>query len=161
MRGPQDRVRPVDDDARDLRARWMPRRRNRDRYDRTRLVDQAVPFGRCFVAQHCPGTRAEQSRPEHRFPGRIAGESGIYATMQVLPAATAHSAAHGVERQAGSRALAAGNSTGLVSQLRRRWFGGHELIVTAGRCADLSAPEPVDNSARGCLLVDNELRLPG
>src|SRR5262249_60251063 len=96
MPGPQDRVRPVDDDARNLRASRMPERRDRDRYDRTGLVDQAMPFGRRFVAQYRPGTSAEQARPEHRFPGRIAGESGIHATMQMLPAATAHSAAHRV-----------------------------------------------------------------
>jgi hypothetical protein len=59
MSTPQDRIRPVDDDALGLRLQGMPGRWDRDRDDRTWLIDQAMSFSRRLMAENRAGTGAK------------------------------------------------------------------------------------------------------
>jgi len=113
MSGPQDCIRPVDDDALDLRLQGVPGRWDRDRYDRTWFVYQAMPFSRRLMAKNCAGTGAKQGGPQNRLPGRVSREGGINPALQPLPAATTRTVAHRVWSDAGFGALAPGDQISL------------------------------------------------
>jgi hypothetical protein len=123
--GPQDGIRPVDDDVRDLRPRWAPRRWDRDGDDRTWLIDQAVPLGCCLVAQYRIGSGPEQGGPEQSLPRWIPREGRVYASLKPLPAATAHSVAHRVRIDADHGALSTGNGVCLTGKSLFREHGAH------------------------------------
>ena len=154
----QDRVRPVDEDPRDLRPRRRSRQGNGNDDERTRLVDQAVPFGCCLMAQDRTRTGAEQRSPECRLAGRLAGEGGIDAALESLPAATSHTAAYRVRRNATPRGLTAGYRTTLKCQqvngsiMHVAW---HAVTVPNTLSIGQQRPKPVDNSDRRRLSVDN------
>src|SRR5512142_154364 len=60
MPGPQDGVRPVNDNALDLRLCGVPRHRNRDRDGKAWLVDETVPLGCRLVTENRAWPGAQQ-----------------------------------------------------------------------------------------------------
>ncbi len=94
----------------------VPGRRDRDNDDRTRRVEQAVPLSGGLMAENGIRPGAEQRGPEHRLPGGVAGEGGVHAALQPLPAAAAHPAAHYARANASHGGLAAGNGLALGCQ---------------------------------------------
>jgi len=68
------------------------------------------------MAQDRTRTGAEQRSPECRLAGRLAGEGGIDAALESLPAAASHTAAYRVRRNATPRGLTAGYRTTLKCQ---------------------------------------------
>ena len=124
--GPQDQIRTMDDDAWDLRLSRVPGRRHRNADDRARLVDQAVPFGRCVVAQNSIRADPEQSGPQNRLPGGLPRKGCVHTSLKALPSADVHLAAHRARTDAATRALPPGKGITLNDQQllgRRRQLG--------------------------------------
>jgi hypothetical protein len=122
-------------------ACWAPRRWDRDGDDRTWLIDQAVPLGCCLVAQYRAKTSSEQSGPEQSLPRWIPREGRVHASLEPLPAATAHSVAHRVRIDADHGALSTGNGVCLTGKSLFREHGAH--------AADDSGPKSQENVACG------------
>ena len=114
--GPLDRVRPVDDKARDLRSCRTFRRRNRNRDQRAGLVDQPVPLGGRLMTENRVRSGSEQGGPENRLPSGYTGKRYVYTPLRSLPPAVAHLAAHRTRVHAGLDALTAGDGSALDGQ---------------------------------------------
>ena len=52
-----------------------------------RLVNEPVEFGCGVVAKRSSGSSAKNGGPKQRHPGRLAGEGGVDASVERLPAA--------------------------------------------------------------------------
>jgi hypothetical protein len=88
-----------------------------------------MPLGCSLVAQHRSGTGSQQGGPEHRLPGGIPGEGGVYAALQPLLATAANPGPHGLGVDAQVQTLTPCDGGRLDLQVLREGFGRHSLIV--------------------------------
>ena len=107
------------------------------------------------------GTGAKQRRPERRLAGWLPGEAGINAALESLPAATAYTATYRVRRYASPGGLTAGYGTSLELQRINgpiRHVDWHGITVLDPLSNSQRIPDPVDNSDRGRVSLDNWAR---
>jgi hypothetical protein len=60
----------------------------------TRLIDEAMSFGRRLVAERRTGASPEQRRPELRIAAGSAGEGRVDTTLDALPPAVLNPVAY-------------------------------------------------------------------
>ena len=86
-------------------------------------VGKAVKLRRAVVAENRPWSAAKRRSPKNRKPGRLAGERGIDATVERLPAALTELGIDGVGVQSGFGGLPAGYDAVLEVEQVLAWGG--------------------------------------